>query len=104
VQVWEAILWPTPSIAESLYYRYTAQALKADGTALYPLGQPAHSNTIKESCLAAAELAENDEEGPHAALFRRLLKKSMDFDQRANVPETLGRNTDDSWQLLGWEY
>jgi len=102
VQTWEALLWPTPSIAESLYYQYDAQALKADGTALYPLGQPSHSETIKEACLAAAELLENDVEGPHASRFKRLLKASMDRDQRANAPETLGRNTDDSWALLGY--
>lgn len=103
VQGWEAIFWPTPSTAETVYYRYVAQALKADGTALYPLGQPTHSETIKESCLAAAELMENDEEGPHYARFKRLLKASMDADQRANTPETLGRNTDDSWLTLGYE-
>ena len=102
VQSWEALLWPTPSIAESLYYRYEAQALKADGTALYPLGQPSHSETIKEACLAAAELLENDVEGPHASRFNRLLKASMDRDQRANTPETLGRNTDESWAMLGY--
>jgi len=104
VQGWEAIVWPTSSISETVYYRYIAQALKADGTALYPLGQPSHSETIKEACLAAAELLENDTEGPHYARFKRLLKASMDNDQRANTPEFLGRNTDDSWFELGAEY
>lgn len=59
-----------------------------------PWGASDHSETIKASILAEAELANENIRGVYWDDFQRKLKASIELDQRANRAEFLGYNRD----------
>lgn len=74
--------WPTPDAVYSLTCRYEAQFDKLTEASPYPLGGAKHAETIRESCLAAAELHANDEIGIHRRQFESLAMTSVKRDKR----------------------
>jgi len=94
-QRFELMLWPTPDTEYTLYYRYRVlpDALTSASIA-YPYGGSAHAATIRASCLAAAELAQ-ETEGPRLNDFMRKLSASISRDCRMG-PQKLGYNADRS--------
>lgn len=102
VQTIQLILFPTPNITATATYRYWIKPQVLASGVLYPLGTAAHASTLRAACLAAAELAENDEEGPHYKRYVRRMKVSMRIDRR-NTPEYYGQMVDNSLSYLAWE-
>ncbi len=87
-QRWQIVLWPTPASTLTVtgQYRLNPAALATD--AHYPLGGEAHSQTLLESCLAAAEEFQNDATSTvHRDRFQELLNASILLDQRLHAQE-----------------
>lgn len=87
-QRWQILLWPTiasgtPTITGQ--YRLNPAALATDTH--YPLGGEAHSQTLLESCLAAAEEFQNDQLTIHRERFAELLQASIALDTRLHAQE-----------------
>jgi hypothetical protein len=93
-QRFELMVWPTPDAEYTLYYKYRAFPRKLDATRPFPLGGMMHSEALKASCLAVAELEVNDSKGEHWASFIERLATSVMQDREAMTPETLGYNAD----------
>jgi len=94
-QVQRMLVWPKPDAAYTIKGKYyVRQRTLRDDTEI-PSGGPDHAETIKCSCLAAAEAHLNDEAGgPQYQLFIRQLQSSVDFDRRATSPMNVGYNRD----------
>ena len=90
-QRFELLAYPTPDAVYAMTYRYSVlpNALVAT-TAEYPYGGAMHGETIRESCLAAAEAMMNDTQGIHKALFAERLAVSIAADLQASVPDRIG--------------
>lgn len=89
-QRWESLLFPTPDSNYTLYYKANyANRDKLSATDLYSLGGTQHAQTIREYCLAQADMMVNGNVGIHAAERDRLLAASIRTDGY-NVPESLG--------------
>lgn len=88
-QRFEAMLWPTPNAVYVLTYRYQALPSKLSAANPYPLGGVAHAETILASCLAAAEMQEEQQHGAQWQSFMERLSASIREDQR-QAPEVLG--------------
>ncbi len=86
-QRWTIYLWPTPASSLTLtgQYRLNPAALATDGH--YPLGGEAHSQTLLESCLSAAEEFLNDSSTLHRDRFQELLASSIALDSRLHAQE-----------------
>ena len=82
-QAREVVFRPAPSVSEEFVFRCTVDPtpLVAD-TAPYPLGGPAFSEVIIESCLAIAEQRSNDEQGIHTSKFQKMLDDAILEDRR----------------------
>jgi len=78
----EVMWWPTPDSAYVVSYRYAAYTGKLTSVIKYPLGGMEHSETLTESCLAAAERSIEDVSGLHREAFRGLLSSSITRDKR----------------------
>ena len=76
-------------------FRYRSNPYNLSPSKPYPLGGQPHAETLIASCLAAAELKLNDEQGPHYADFIEKLRSSVSIDRRMNL-HTLGYNGDGS--------
>lgn len=87
-------LWPTPDAVYTLYYRYKLLPSALTSIAPYPYGGAPHAETLKASCLAAAEIDIDDEKGPRWAHFQAMLAASIAHDRLAQPPEKLGYNGD----------
>lgn len=95
-QRYELMVWPTPDAAYTLHYEYRAIPQKLTDAKPFPLGGMRHSETLKASCLAVAELEMNDESDLHRSRFLQLLAADVSADRESIVPETMGLNTDPS--------
>ncbi len=86
-QRWQIVMWPTPTtiLSATGQYRLNPDALATDTH--YPLGGEAHSQTLLESCLAAAEEMQNDQLSIHRDRFQELLNASIQFDLRLHAQE-----------------
>jgi len=80
----EVMFWPRTDAAYTLHYKYEALA-DAFGTGVYPIGTLRHMETLKESCLAEAELQLKDEYGAHYQKFLTLLKSSIERDRKSGA-------------------
>jgi len=78
----EVLWWPIPDDAYTLTYQYEFYAGALTSGLSYPHGGMKHSELIKESCLAVAELLANDEKGAHSEMFFSLLKTSIAQDRK----------------------
>lgn len=94
-QRWEVYVWPAADQAYTVQFTYSLSpnALTADRP--YTYGGPAHAETIKEACLAAAELNHHGMLGQHEMMFQQLLAKSILMDRRMQ-PVLIGYNGDNS--------
>lgn len=81
----EVSWWPAPDAAYTLTFRYEAFAGKLSEDNPYPLGGMRHGELLVQSCLAVAELRANDERGPHALEFDRLLAAAVEQDRRVGA-------------------
>jgi len=94
-QRFEIMFFPVPDDVYTLSYQFRvlADTLASDE---YPYGGAAHAATIEASCLAAAELQEDDKKGPRYEDFMRLLTASIQIDKTSNRQEYFGYNSDNS--------
>jgi len=90
---WEAIFWPIPDGEYTLTYGYNMLLNALSDANPFPAGGAAHSATIRAACLAAAELDQNDERGPHYQDFLTNLRTSIANDLRSGQ-EYFGYNGD----------
>jgi len=95
-QRFEVMFQPIPDDAYTLYYRMNILAGMLTGTIVYPYGGTAHADTIEASCLAVAELQEDDKHGDQWLNFKSRLAASIQIDKVANSADFLGYNGDDS--------
>jgi len=93
-QRFELELFPTPSEAWVLSYRYEILKDKMSSSNPYPDGGQAFAECLREACLAAAELIIDDEYGLHHARFMDLLRSCISRDRRNNTTEFYGQNLD----------
>ncbi len=96
-QRWEIMLFPTPSPAQTLSYRYRIDATKMTSDTEYPLGGPKHSLTIQQAAVAWAEDISGRVDGPQMKKYKTLLERSMALDDE-DKPRNLGYNSDRSDQ------
>lgn len=92
-QRWQISIWPNASAVYTFKGKQRINPLAPNGEQVYLYGGPEHSQTIIESCLAAAELMKG-ENGPHMAEFLNCLRTSMVLDDAAHAPEFIGYNGD----------
>ena len=94
-QRYEVLWYPTPDAAYTLNYKYVVLKNILSTTYPYPLGGMEHAETVKASCLAAAEIERNDEKGIYWDRYMERLQSSIAFDLRRE-PEQYGQNSDNS--------
>jgi hypothetical protein len=87
---WEVVFWPTPYdntlLLTSRYRRYPNALVNLTDRAL---GGPLHDQTVKQACIAAAEIQRYGQGGPQEQLYQTLLANSKRKDD-ASVPNDLG--------------
>jgi len=92
-QRYEVVFYETPNGVYTLPYCYIFDPIKPDTTTDYLVGGVRASEAILESCLAIAELQEDDTVGNHAAKAEELIQKLI----RQDVPllaDSVGINLD----------
>ena len=96
-QRFEIMFYPLPSTALTISYamRLIPQML-VDTSIVYPVGGATHSETIKASCLAAAEVQVKDGHGPLWEAFKEELSSSITSDNAMNSQQYFGYNGDNS--------
>lgn len=78
---YEMLLYPVPNAVYTLSYRYAIEPDPLSASNIYHLGGAVHSETVLESCLAAAEKTIDDEgNGLHQQRFQQCLASSVKID------------------------
>ena len=98
-QRWEAQFYPIPDDAYPLEFRFTAYLFKLDATNKFPYGGMVHSETIKQSMIAAAAATEDDAFDPTEPEYKKfitLLTASIGEDSKATTKRYFGQNLDRS--------
>lgn len=95
-QVYQLAAYPTPSNGRTIRYRYMREPLMLGTDQAIPWGGDRHSETIMQSCLATAELFQDDEHGVHWERFLHRLRFSIAIDQRER--ETIDQDTS-NWPI-----
>lgn len=81
VSRYEMLLYPVPNAVYTLSYRYAIEPSPLSASNIYHLGGAVHSETVLESCLAAAEKTIDDEgNGLHQQRFQQCLASSVKID------------------------
>lgn len=93
-QITRLSVWPTPDSTYTLNFKYFVRANGLDDENGYPLGGPEHAETIRASCIAAAEASLDDEMGTKHQRFMMMLRASMNYDRKVSSPQTIGYNGD----------
>lgn len=78
---YEVVFSPVPDASYTLSYRYAIEPAALDLSNSAPLGGAKHGETIRESCLSAAESILEDTEGVHTQRFARMLAASIQLDR-----------------------
>lgn len=91
---YSAVVYPTPGQAYTLKFPYRSNPYQLSATAAYPLGGQPHAETLRESCLAAAERDVNDEIGIHNSQFQARMVASVTYDRRHFSAKNYGYNGD----------
>lgn len=106
-QRWQCTLYPTPSSAWVLTYRYNVlPGYRMRSSTPYAYGGQDHAETILQSCLAVAEKRMNHEIGFQNSEYQRLLAISLERDGLL-APKSLGINGDSSDRTANgyiWDY
>lgn len=100
-QLYELMLYPEPGSNYTLSYQYRVLVNKLTTTNKFPLGGQVHSETIKASCLAVAEQAEDDTRGIHWQQFMERLAASISYDSRTSA-EYIGHPSNRCGQKTPW--
>jgi len=79
----EVLLYPTADSAITIEYRYIFEPPLLTTENPLPLGGMAHSQTIVESCLVAAESQTNAEKRPHTESYGAMLVSSVELDRKS---------------------
>ena len=90
----ELIFWLTPDDAYVISFPKILLMNELSASYPYPLGGMKYSEVLLELCLAAAELAGDDEQGIHQVRAERLLLAAISQDKTTNTPATLGYNSE----------
>ncbi len=88
------MVWPTPDADYTLQVPYRSNPYQLSTTAVYPMGGQPHAETLKESCLAAAEQKINGVFGIHTENFKRRLATSIKIDRKLHGTKHYGYNGD----------
>lgn len=81
--------YPAPTVATEIRLRYSMDLPPMLTESYpYPLGGSVHSETIIQSCLAAAELKKEQVEGVQYKRFIDLLESSVAYDRMISAPRT----------------
>ncbi len=91
----DLIVYPLPDQAYVLSFQYWLVADATSGTRPYAYGGASHAETVQASCIAAAELYQDNQRGPRWAYFMERLGASIAQD-RKRAPSTVGYNGDRS--------
>jgi hypothetical protein len=89
----EMHVWPVSDAAYTFTVPYYVHPDILTAQVPYPLGGPAHAETILESCLSIAEQHLDDAAGIHTAKFGERLRASIGLDRRLR-PALIGYNRD----------
>jgi len=99
-QRFEIMFFPIPNDAYTLTYRkLILPSALVETTLIYPYGGAMHAETIEASCLAIAELQEDETKGPKWEYFVSRLTASIAIDKSAYQAQYLGYNGDNSDNL-----
>jgi hypothetical protein len=94
-QRYEAMFWPVPDDAYTLYFSYQVLVSKLDSTNVYPVGGAEHCETVLASCLAMVEMETEGQQGVAYQNFLQQLAASIAVDMEMSTAN-LGHNTDGS--------
>ncbi len=96
-QRFEIMFFPIPAVTDTLSYKMLVlpSALVKD-TITHPYGGAMHAETILASCLAIAELQEDENRGPRWQQFQNRLAASIQIDKRMLSADYFGYNRDNS--------
>jgi hypothetical protein len=87
---WQVLFWPTPSdntlLLSAKYRRFPMKLVNLTDRSV---AGPIHDQTVKQCCIAAAELQRYGEAGPQEALYTTLVVSSKSKDDDS-VPNNLG--------------
>lgn len=83
------MVWPTPDSDYTVRYRYSVLPNALTDSYGYPFGGAMHAETIRASCLAAAESLFNDTRGVKWSEFQSRLVASIGMDRRLSAPDML---------------
>jgi len=89
-QLFEVEWYPTPDAVYTLTYQYEVMPRTLSGHRPYPYGASVHSGTIREACLAAAELEKDGAYGAHYDVFLVSLRSSIHNDRKMFGTRNLG--------------
>jgi len=89
-QMKELMLWPTPDAEYNLRYPCYLMPNMLSSTSIYPVGGAIHSETLKQSCLAAAEVYLENTKGEQWDKFMERLQASIRLDRQTMGPDNLG--------------
>lgn len=92
----ELLVFPTPTSPGTLIGTYTILPLAITDSAPYPLGGQPHAETLRESCLAVAEVEKTGKFGAHRELFMQRLAASIAYDRKTTTKQYFGKNLDHS--------
>jgi hypothetical protein len=92
-QRWEVLLDKDPSSDREVSYQYSVLPDNLGASNTRPYGGAAHSETILEACLAAAENRFKDTPGIHHEQFIKCLAGSINYDKRMSTPSFFGYNS-----------
>ena len=96
-QRFEVRFWPIPNGEYVLsYQKLILPSMLVDTTITYPYGGAMHAETIEASCLAAAELQEDEIKGAKWQNFLDRLTASIRYDKTAYTQTFFGYNGDKS--------
>jgi len=103
---YQIVLWPIPSRAYTLNYRYN---VKASDTVTFLHGGDIHFDVYLEACRAEADILLKKKQRRHEERFLTKLHNAIRYDQQLINPGNLGYNRDASSRLtegnskrLGW--
>ena len=90
---WEAVVFPTPTNADVLFYRYKVQVSIDPSTNVYFRGGPMIANVIEQSCLAVAEQRYGEDGSrEQTELFEKALMAAIEADKEAGSLPSLGQD------------
>ena len=93
---WELVLAPAPPGGVEILIPFSVNPYQLDKSIELPLGGQPHSQTLIESCLAAAEIEMGGQSNIHQNKFLVKLQASISHDRQATCPRTVGVSHDDS--------